>query len=146
LILLKDMDDRPKVGLGLFIVKDDQILLGKRKNSHGEGEYALPGGHLEHNESFEECLLRELAEEVGPDFKVTEPEFLCLTNLRRYLPKHYINIGMTTKWISGEPKVMEPDKVENWEWFDIDDLPEPLFGSTTNYVQAHKTGKYYFKD
>ncbi|MCA9327773.1 NUDIX domain-containing protein, partial [Candidatus Saccharibacteria bacterium] len=47
-------DSRPQVGIGVFIIKDGQILLGRRKGSHGKGEYALPGGHLENGESFEE--------------------------------------------------------------------------------------------
>ena len=28
--------------------------------------------------------------------------------------------------ISGEPKVMEPDKNEQWQWFSWDNLPSPL--------------------
>lgn len=51
---------RPEVGVGLLIVKDDLILLGKRLASHGTGSYGGPGGHLEHGESIEDCILREL--------------------------------------------------------------------------------------
>ena len=51
--------ERPKVGIGIFLLKDNSILLGRRNNSHGEGEYALPGGHLELHETFEDCVLRE---------------------------------------------------------------------------------------
>lgn len=32
----------------------------RRKGAHGGGEYALPGGHLEHGESFEQCSKREV--------------------------------------------------------------------------------------
>ena len=34
--LLK-MDKKPKVGVGVIVIKDNKVLLGKRKNSHGEG-------------------------------------------------------------------------------------------------------------
>lgn len=138
--------DRPQVGIGVFLIKDGKILLGKRKNSHGSGEYSLPGGHLELGEAFEECALRELAEEAGPDIKVKNVDFLCLTNLRRYAPEHYANIGMIAEWESGQAKNMEPHKREGWEWFDLDSLPEPLFGCTDNYVEAYRTGKKYFLD
>lgn len=47
----------PKVGVCVFIIKDDKILLGKRKNSHGGLTWAPPGGHLEFGETPEECAM-----------------------------------------------------------------------------------------
>lgn len=38
--------NRPKVGLGVFIMKDGKVLLGKRKNAHGDDDWCFPGGHL----------------------------------------------------------------------------------------------------
>lgn len=135
----------PRVGIGVFLIKDGKrILLGRRKGAHGAGEYALPGGHLELDETFEECALRELAEEAGPDIKTKRVDFLCLTNMRRYTPKHYADIGILVEWQSGEPRVMEPDKKESWQWYDLDNLPKPLFGCTDNYIEAYRTGKAYF--
>jgi len=140
------MNERPKVGVGLLLIKDDKILLGKRKGAHGAGEYAGFGGHLEGLETFEDGLLRELAEEGGPDIQVKNLRFLSVTNLRKYAPKHYVDIGMVAEWESGEPQIMEPDKIESWEWHDIDNLPAPLFGVIENYVEAYKTGRVYFND
>ncbi|HEU5004710.1 MAG TPA: NUDIX domain-containing protein [Candidatus Saccharimonadales bacterium] len=138
-------DLKPKVGVGIFLIKEGQLLMGKRKGSHGEGEYALPGGHLEQGESFEECVLRELKEEAGPDLKVDRIKFLCVTNLRKYAPKHYVDIGMLAEYVSGEPIVAEPDEKDSWEWYDMDKLPEPLFGCTENYIESYRTGKSYFE-
>jgi 8-oxo-dGTP diphosphatase len=137
---------RPKVGIGVLLIKDNKLLLGKRKGSHGEGEYALPGGHLELGETFEECALRELKEEAGLDIKVKKPKFLCVTNLQRYHPKHYVDIGMLAQWESGEAEVTEPDKINSWQWYSLNELPSPLFGCTSNYLEAYKTGKYYFEE
>jgi 8-oxo-dGTP diphosphatase len=114
-----------KVGIGVAILrrtnKGEQVLLGKRKGSHGEGQWAFPGGHLEYMESFEDCALREISEEVGPDFKVYDLDVCAVTNLKDYAPKHYIDIGMVARYVSGEPQVMEPDKVSEWRWFNVVD-------------------------
>lgn len=54
---------RPLVGVGVLIFQQgsQRCLVGRRKGAHGGGEYALPGGHLEHGESFEECARREVS-------------------------------------------------------------------------------------
>lgn len=137
--------ERPKVGVGLMVVKGEKILLGKRAGVHGDGEYGGPGGHLELGETIEECVLRELSEEAGPALKIKELGFLCFINMRRYMPKHYAHIHMVAEWKSGEPINMEPDKRESWDWFDIDSLPHPLFGTTDYAIEAYKTGKTFFE-
>jgi 8-oxo-dGTP diphosphatase len=106
------MNERPLVGLGLMLLKDGKVLLGKRKSALGNGEYSGLGGHLEALESFEESLLREVAEEGGPDLKLKNLRFLCVSNLTKYAPKHYVDIGMIADWESGEPQVMEPKNLK----------------------------------
>ena len=138
-------NNRPKVGLGLLLLKDGHILLGKRLGSHGNGEFGATGGHLEGNESFEECATRELVEEAGTDMKITVPKFLCVTNLKKYPPHHYVDIGMVAEWISGDPVNEEPDKMESWNWYPVENLPDKLFGCMENYLEAYRTGKTYFE-
>jgi 8-oxo-dGTP diphosphatase len=115
----------PLVGVGVMVIRDGCVLLGKRKGSHGAGEWAFPGGHLEHMETAEDCIRRELAEEVG--IEVCEIRFQYCANVRKYAPKHYVHLGFAAVWKSGEPEVIEPDKCECWGWFRLDKLPEPLF-------------------
>ena len=142
----EELENRPKVGVGLLLIKDAKfVLLGKRKNAHGDGEYAGVGGHMEGLETFAATIMRELREEIGDDIEITEPEFLCLSNIRTYTPKHYVDIGMIAHWISGEPKVMEVDKIESWDWYPIDSLPTPLFESPKNYIEALKSGQSFFE-
>ena len=132
---------RPKVGIGVMIFKDGKVLMGKRKSANGAGEYAWPGGHLEFDESFEDCAKRETMEEAG--IKITNVRFNRLMNFKK-ADKHYADIGLIADWESGEPKVMEPEKCEGWAWYDIDNLPQPLFGPVPTAVEAYKSGKNYF--
>ncbi|HLD20316.1 MAG TPA: NUDIX domain-containing protein [Patescibacteria group bacterium] len=133
---------RPKVGIGLLVFKEGKVLLGKRKGAHAANVYGGPGGHLEHLESFAQCAKREAQEEAG--IEITNIHFLCVTNFTTYAPKHYVDIGLIADWGSGDPQILEPDKCESWDWYDIDNLPEPLFDVVRNYVQALRTGKNYF--
>lgn len=132
----------PKVGIGILILRDGKVLLGKRKGSHGQGEYAFPGGHLEYMESFEDCAKREIAEECG--IEVKNIRFHLLANLVKYAPKHYVHIGFIADWKSGEPKVLESEKCESWGWYDMDNLPEPMFEACKLSIRALKENKNYF--
>nr|GEX79218.1 NUDIX hydrolase 1-like [Tanacetum cinerariifolium] len=49
------MSRAPEIGIAVFISKDNKVLFGRRRKlSIGAYTYALPGGHLEFGESFEE--------------------------------------------------------------------------------------------
>ena len=117
---------RPKVGIGVVIIKEGKVLMGKRKNAHGDGTWSFPGGHLELNESWEDCSERETLEETG--VKIKNIRFGIVTNdIFKKEEKHYITIIMLSDYDSGDVKIMEPEKCEKWEWFDWDELPKPLF-------------------
>jgi 8-oxo-dGTP diphosphatase len=133
---------QPRVGIGVMILKDGKVLLGKRKGSHGAGEYAFPGGHLDYMESFEECARRETREETGMEIK--NIRFQYLANLQRYAPKHYAHIGLIADWASGEPMVKEPNKCEGWDWYDPDHMPNNCFGTMPLSIDSLKTGKTYY--
>ncbi len=136
------IESQAKVGVGVLIFKDGKILLGKRKGSHGASEYGGPGGHLEYGETLEQTAIREIKEECG--VTVGKLRLLCVSDLLTYSPKHYVDIGFAADWVSGEPQVLEPHRVESWDWYALDALPENLFGCVDAYVEAFQTGKNYF--
>lgn len=129
-------------GVGVMVLRDGTVLLGKRRGSHGSGEYAFPGGHLEHLEGFADCAQREVREEC--DIAIGNIRFQYLANLTAYAPRHYVHIGVVADWVSGEAQVCEPDKVESWAWYDLGELPEPLFLPCRLALQSHQTGVHYF--
>ena len=99
---------QPRVGIGVMILKDGKVLLGKRKGSHGAVEYAFPGGHLEYRESFEDCARREVHEECGVE--ITNLRFQFVANVTTYAPKHYVHLGFIADWKQclelGEPQAL----------------------------------------
>ena len=131
---------RPKVGVGVLVFKDGKLLLGQRKNAHGAGEFAGPGGHVEFGETFEECAQREVREETGIEIK--NIRVIGLSNLI-WSDRQYADVAVAADWASGEPKVCEPDKCASWDWYDLEKLPENIFGGVLLYIKALKTDKFY---
>jgi 8-oxo-dGTP diphosphatase len=126
---------RPGVGVLVILMCNKKILLGKRKGSHGHGEWCFPGGHLELNETPEQCGKRELKEETGIDLYHLTPNDMGYTNDIFYeCNKHYITIYQLYNLDNTIPaELKEPDKCFEWIWADINNLPNPLFLSVKNY-------------
>ena len=129
------MVERPKIGVGVCVIKEGKVLLGKRLNAHGQGTWAFPGGHLEFGETVANCASREVAEETG----------MKIANIRRgpYVEdfflsegKHYITLILIADWQAGEPIVLEPHKCEEWRWFEWDQMPSPLFRTFESLANA----------
>jgi 8-oxo-dGTP diphosphatase len=127
------MNKRPLVGVAVIIMKDHYVLLGKRKMSHGNGTWALPGGHLEFNETIEECATREVFEETG--LYIKNIQHVAFTNdIFKEDQKHYVTLFIVAEYDRGIPELKEPDKCHQWGWFSWYDLPEPKFLSLENLL------------
>lgn len=125
-----------RVGVGVIIVNDGKVLLGKRKGSHGAGTWAFPGGHLEFGESFEDCAHREVYEETG--VKIKNIKKVTFTNDPFPVEdKHYVTCYVKAEIDSGEVVIMEPHKCETWEWFDWGMFPEPIFIPLENLLREN---------
>lgn len=62
-----------KIVTAAIILKDNKVLIArKRQNKDLAGYWEFPGGKLEPNESMEDCLERELFEELGVKAKIGE--------------------------------------------------------------------------
>lgn len=115
-----------RIGIGVFVFKDGKFIIGRRKGSHGDGHWALPGGHLEFGETFEDTASREVLEETG--LKIKNVRFGAVTNdYFKDKGKHYVTIWVLSDWESGKEQITEPDKFIEMQWRDFDNLPMPLF-------------------
>ncbi|OGF65940.1 hypothetical protein A3I27_01695 [Candidatus Giovannonibacteria bacterium RIFCSPLOWO2_02_FULL_43_11b] len=133
--------DRPKIGIGVIIVRDGKILIGERLSSHGAGTFMIPGGHLEFGETFEEGAIREAREETGLENLVVK-KVVSLGNDVAY-DKHYVSIGILLESQDGEAFDAEPERSRNWHWHDPRNLPEPFFLHSKRVVQNWLSGNFY---
>src|SRR3989338_8020686 len=101
---MKNDKVRPKVGIGVMILKRGKVLMGLRANNHGAGTWCFAGGNLELGESFAACAKREIMEECG--VRVKNIRFQCVANIKKY-GSHYAMIGFAADWQTGEPKLLE---------------------------------------
>lgn len=131
---------RPKVGVGIILIKNGMILLGKRKGAHGTGYWSTPGGHLEFGETVEECAFRELAEETG--LKALSIKLGPWVNNVIDDDKHYITLFAFVEQFEGTLELLEPNKCEGWEWFESNKLPSPLFPTIISLINKMKTAKF----
>jgi 8-oxo-dGTP diphosphatase len=134
LILEKEMKNRPFVGVAVIVQKNGKVLLGQRKNAHGAGIWAFPGGHLEYREAIEACAIREVFEETN--LTVKDIKHIAFTNdIFRQEKKHYVTLFVSAQYDSGDLEIKEPDKCEKWDWFHWDKYPEPMFLPLKNFIQ-----------
>jgi 8-oxo-dGTP diphosphatase len=119
--------------------RERQILMGRRKGSHGAGTWSFPGGHQEWGETIFATAVRESMEEAGLKFPYGESHFSPLTftnDIFQVENKHYITLYCACEWTPemGEPHIMEPDKCEEWRW--TTEPPSPLFLPVENMLRS----------
>ena len=130
------------VGVGVMLRRGPLVLLGRRLSGPGAGCYGWAGGHLEFGETPEACAVREVAEETGLEITSDRLTPLCVSNTMAY-GSHYINIEFRCEIPDGTPRVMEPEKLESWDWYALDALPEPMFEAAAMALKAVARGDWW---
>ena len=146
----KETKQKPGAGVGVIILKNNKILLGKRHSDpekadcelHGEGTWTMPGGKLHFQEDIKECAKREVFEETGIKINISNLDLVSVSN-DIVFDNHFITIGFLCTDFEGEPKVMEPDEITEWRWFDLDNLPEPIFFPSKRILKNYLAKKIY---
>ena len=141
----------PIVGINIMLFKDNKILLGLRADDkekreqgvHGPNQWMMCGGKLEMGESFEECARREMLEENG--MQIGELKLISLANTING-DFQCASIGFLCEEFTGEPQVLEPHAITDWQWFDLDNLPENLFMPTRQIIDNYQKGELYTHD
>lgn len=127
------MSKRFKIIPAIYLVlrNDDKILLCRRFNTgYMDGKYSMIAGHLDGDEPLEKALAREANEEAGITINPDDLKLIHVIHTRSELPNSLdderVDFYFTAEKYSGELKIMEPNKCDRMDWFDIKNLPEEI--------------------
>jgi 8-oxo-dGTP diphosphatase len=143
-------DQKIGVGIGVMILREGMILLGKRNDDpekadselHGEGTWTMPGGKMEFGESFEETAVREVLEETGLTIEKENLRLISVSNDRKE-DAQFVTLGFLCENVSGEPKVMEPEEITEWKWFELDKYPLNIFFPSEEIINNYFDNRIY---
>ena len=138
---------KPGIGVGIMVLKDNKILLGLRKTNKdknteidGYETWSMPGGKVEYLEKLVDAAKRELKEET-----TIEALDIKLISINDDIVEqaHYVTIGFLVTSFKGEAIVTEPDKNIDWQWFDLNNLPNNLYSPSKNIIHNYLNNLIY---
>jgi len=105
-----------------LIWKEGKLLIATRpKGTHLEGFWEFPGGKQEEGENLQECLQREIKEELGVEVRVDE---LFLTVDHEYPDKRISLHVFNCTWLEGKPVPLQGQETR---WIALTDLSKFTF-------------------
>jgi 8-oxo-dGTP diphosphatase len=116
--------DRPVVGVGAVVWRDDRVLLVRRGRPPRAGQWSLPGGAQRLGETLREAAAREVREET--DLALADVRLLTTVDLVEHdadgrVRYHYTLVDFVAEAPLGEP--VAGDDAEAVAWFRLDELP-----------------------
>ncbi|MGQ4453209.1 bifunctional class I SAM-dependent methyltransferase/NUDIX hydrolase [[Kitasatospora] papulosa] len=119
------------VGVGAILLSEQGILLGR----HNRGTLELPGGSVEAGETFEDAVIRELAEETGLVARRGDVRLLgtLVDHVEGVLR---VTVGALVHAWQGQPATQPEESVGDWAWYPLDQLPDRLFVCSAQILTA----------
>lgn len=123
----------PKVAVAVFVTHEDMVLLVRRQNDPGRGQWALPAGFMDPEEDPRETAHREVREETG--IEIAEPQLLTI--LHRPDPDGLADLVLTYEAKKAGGDLQADDDAEDARWFHRSELGElPIALRSTRLLLA----------
>lgn len=119
------------IGVAVIYGKDGRILIDRRKQEGLLGGlWEFPGGKIEPDESVEDCVRREIQEELGIEVEVQD-RLITIEHAYTHF-KVTLNVFNCTH-LSGTPQPIECDEVK---WVTLDEIDEYPFPKANGQIIA----------
>ena len=119
------------IGVGVIWNTQGQVLIDRRRpEGQMGGLWEFPGGKIEMGETVEECIKREIQEELGIEIEVGNHLITIdhtYTHLQVTLTVHHC------RHLSGEPQPIECDEIR---WVTLDEIDQFSFPKANEQVIA----------
>ena len=116
--------EKPVIGVGALVFKNDSFLLIKRGKPPLAGTWSLPGGGVKPFENLQHAVIREVKEECGIDIEVInlikEFEYIEREDDGR-VRYHYIVFDFKAQYKGGT--LLSSSDALDARWVHIDELP-----------------------
>ena len=127
------------VTVHLLFIREDQILLSRRFNTgYRDGEYSVPAGHLDGDETVIAAGMREAKEEIGVTIEASDMTFSSV--MHRNEGEERVDFFVKVHKWQGEPFNAEPDKCDDLRWVNVNDLPENTIPYVWRAITNHLNG------
>jgi ADP-ribose pyrophosphatase YjhB (NUDIX family) len=127
--------DRPYVGVGVVVLRGDEVLLVRRAKPPRQGEWGLPGGAQEVGETVHETARREVKEETGLDIEVlglVDVVDAIRSDEDGRVRYHFTLVDVFARWIAGEARAA--DDAAEAAWFPMRKIGELGVWSETERI------------
>ena len=134
----EDRTQLPVIPCGVGLIRDGRrFLIAQRNSGDTFGSFwEFPGGKRENGETFEDCVVREVLEELGVRVAV-ESKFM---EIRREHNQKIIWLNFyLCAYLSGEPKPLDCQKVL---WVDVAELERYHFPPANERIIAELVARY----
>ena len=127
------------VTIHLFFIRENKILLARRFNTgYRDGEYSVPAGHLDGDETVIAAGIREAKEEIGVDINAKDMIFSSV--MHRTEDDERVDFFVHVHDWSGEIVNAEPDKCDDLRWMNVNDLPNNIIPYVKRAIENHLNG------
>ena len=127
------------VTVHLFFLHEDQILLARRFNTgYRDGEYSVPAGHLDGDETVRAAAAREAEEEIGVRIEAGNIRFSSV--MHRIEGDERVDFFVHIQKWEGEPFNAELDKCDDLRWVNIGELPDNTIPYVRRAIANHLNG------
>ena len=133
----REYPDRPYVGVGVIVFRDQEVLLVKRNKEPNKGQWSIPGGRQMIGETAAEAAQRELLEETGVKVDrllLVDVVDAIIHDVEGKIKYHYTLVDYMGQWLSGESH--PGDDAQEVRWVLLNEISAySLLEKTMNIIQ-----------